>query len=321
MTELAKPLVSICMITYNHESYIAQAIESVLMQQTDFEFELVIGEDCSTDGTRALVRDFSQRYPERIRLVLPERNLGMMNNFVATLNTCHGQYIATLEGDDYWTDQNKLQTQVNFLRNQTECVICFHDAKVVYEDGSKEPHIYPPNGQKEISTLDDLLASNFIPTCSVVFKNGLIKEFPKWYYELKIGDWPLHILNAQYGKIGYVQKEMAVYRVHSKGGFSGMDELVRAETSLDTREIVYKHINVKARKILGRFIFYNSYILAHRFYSKGDLTCSKIYLVKCLRYIRYKSKISWVDFIKLYIIVWIPFVYKYYLVTKRLVKG
>ena len=98
--------VSVCMITYNHERFIAQAIESVLMQETDFRVELVIGEDCSTDGTRAIVREFGERFPERIRLLLPEHNLGMMPNFVATLSACRGQYVALLEGDDYWTDRS-----------------------------------------------------------------------------------------------------------------------------------------------------------------------------------------------------------------------
>ena len=97
--------VSVAMITYNHERFIAQAIESVLMQQTDFAVELVIGEDCSTDKTRAIVCAYGERYPERIRLLLPERNQGMIPNFVATMNACQGQYIALLEGDDYWTDR------------------------------------------------------------------------------------------------------------------------------------------------------------------------------------------------------------------------
>ena len=128
--------VSVHMITYNHERFIAQAIEGVLMQQTDFAVELVIGEDCSTDGTRAIVRRYGERYPERIRLLLQERNLGARANALATLNACRGQYIALCEGDDYWTDPTKLQKQVDFLESHPECSLCFHRVLVVYEDGS-----------------------------------------------------------------------------------------------------------------------------------------------------------------------------------------
>ena len=93
-------MVSVCMITYNHEAYIAQAIEGVLMQQTDFPIELVIGEDCSTDRTRAICLEYQQRHPGIIRLALRERNIGMMPNFVQTLQACEGKYIALCEGDD-----------------------------------------------------------------------------------------------------------------------------------------------------------------------------------------------------------------------------
>lgn len=298
MIELERPVVSVCMITYNHEKYIAQAIESVLMQETNFKYELVIGEDCSTDDTRYIVRAYGERYPEQIRLLLPERNQGMIANFVSTLNVCRGQYIALLEGDDYWTDPLKLQKQVDFLEEHKECVICFHDAKVIHEDGSKESHSYLPAGQKVISTLDDLLVSNFIPTCSVFFRNGLIKEFPEWYYELKMGDWPLHILNAKHGKIGYINNEMAVRR-YSSGIHSSMDEISKIEFSLHAREIVYKNDNTMSKKILGEYIFNHSYILADKYKMKGDSTRSKIYLLKCLGYIQYNKKISWKSLVKL----------------------
>ena len=134
--------VSVAMITYNHERFIAQAIESVLMQQTDFAVELVIGEDCSTDGTREIVRAYGERYPERVHPLLHEHNLGLKghNNFVATLKACRGQYIALLEGDDYWTDPHKLQKQVDFLDGHPEYVGCFHNAMEVFDDGIRESY-------------------------------------------------------------------------------------------------------------------------------------------------------------------------------------
>ena len=112
------PLVSIIMITYNHERFIAQAIEGVLMQETGFPFELVIGEDCSTDGTRAVCEKYAREHPDRIRLLPAERNLGMNLNARRTLRACRGKYIANCEGDDLWTDAGKLQRQAEYLERK-----------------------------------------------------------------------------------------------------------------------------------------------------------------------------------------------------------
>src|SRR4051794_11773039 len=119
---------TVAMITYNHEPFIAQALDSILMQQVSFDHEILIGEDCSTDRTREIVRAYRQRYPDKIRLQLPETNRGMMQNFVAVLAAARGDYVALLEGDDYWTAPDKLARQVAYLDAHPECAICFHDA-------------------------------------------------------------------------------------------------------------------------------------------------------------------------------------------------
>jgi glycosyltransferase involved in cell wall biosynthesis len=106
--------VSVLMITYNHEKFIAQAIDSILMQQTDFEYEIVVGDDFSKDRTRAILDNYKKKHPSKIKLLFPDRNLGMHRNFIQTLNSCQGQYVALLEGDDYWTSPYKLQKQVDF---------------------------------------------------------------------------------------------------------------------------------------------------------------------------------------------------------------
>ena len=133
MTE-QRPTVSVCCITYDHERYVAQAIESVLMQQTDFEVELVIGEDCSTDSTRALAQQYEKRYPGRVRVLTPSSNLGVMPNLMATMFACEGEYIALVEGDDHWTDVTKLQMQADMLRANPNHAFCFHDAET-FVDG------------------------------------------------------------------------------------------------------------------------------------------------------------------------------------------
>ena len=127
--------VSVFMITYNHEKYIAEAIDSVLMQKTDFDFDIVIGEDCSTDATRRIVLEYSRKYPDKIKLLLHNVNVGFISNLMYVLEACTGKYIAMCEGDDYWTDPFKLQKQVDFLEANKEYVLATHGYRMV-RDGS-----------------------------------------------------------------------------------------------------------------------------------------------------------------------------------------
>lgn len=247
------PLVSTLMISYNHEAFISQAIKGVLMQKTNFPIELIIGEDYSIDGTREICFEYQQKYPEIIRVLPREENLGMMPNFVDAFKSCRGKYIALCEGDDYWTDLNKLQKQIDFLEANSDFVICFHNMQVVYEDGNLQPHISNVN-QQQITTFEDLAAKNFIQTASCCFRNNLFGDFPKWFVNMSVGDWVLHLLNAQYGKIMYLDEVMGVYRVHEQGAWS-MKTI--EETSRRWKEVVetcYKHFYPRAKNQFARQI-------------------------------------------------------------------
>lgn len=213
--------VSVLVLTYNHEKFIAQALDSILMQEGNFDYEIVIGEDCSTDKTRDIVIDYQKKYPDKIRLLLPEKNLGMMRNLVQTYNACKGQYIAILEGDDYWSSPHKIQKQIQFMDKKSGFAVCFHNARAVREDGKFPSTLLCPLFQRRVSTFEDLLFDNPVPTVTVMFRNGLITDFPKWFFHLGYGDWPLLLLAAQYGKIGYIKETMAVYRIHASGVASG----------------------------------------------------------------------------------------------------
>jgi glycosyltransferase involved in cell wall biosynthesis len=127
---MQEPLVSVKMITYNHAPYIAQAIECVLAQKTNFPFELVIGEDCSTDGTREIVFDYAKRFPDIIRVITSDKNVGMKKNSLRTTEACQGKYIAYCEGDDYWHRDDKLQIQVDYLEARPECGLVCSDYDV-----------------------------------------------------------------------------------------------------------------------------------------------------------------------------------------------
>jgi len=214
--------VSVLMIAYNHEAFIAQALNSVLMQKVDFDYEIVIGDDCSTDNTRKILIEYQKRNPDKIKLLLHERNLGFhgKGNLVETHNACLGQYIAILEGDDYWISPHKLQKQADFLDDNPQFAICFTATLAFYDDGSKAATIFPDLNYKKVSTLEDLLHGNFMHTCSVMFRNKLFSEYPKWFYEVTTADLALHIINAQYGKIGYINEVTSKYRIHKNGLWS-----------------------------------------------------------------------------------------------------
>lgn len=265
--------VSVLVITYNNERFITEAIDSIVMQKVDFDFEIIIGEDHSTDRTREIVFDFRKRYPDKIHLLLNEKNVGGRKNFTQILKASQGEYIALLEGDDYWTSPNKLQKQVDFLDNHPDFTICFHWAGWLdQESGEIKSWKYGPPIIKPYYTIDDLLKhSNFIPTCSVMFRNNLFGEFPKWFWETGIGDFPLHILNAQHGKIGYIDEAMSVYRVHDAGIRSGSSPAVRLERLIGTYDLVNASLGFKYNRIIRKQESNLFFDLAAEYVKRGDL--------------------------------------------------
>jgi len=244
MRELENPKVAIFMITYNHEKFIEQAIESALMQKTTFTFKIFIGEDCSTDHTREICQKLKTANTERIELCLNDHNLGSIENAKQVYNSCFAsgaKYVALLEGDDYWTDPYKLEKQVNILDSNEDFIISFCNVLVKNEDNDSKNYPayqnnkYSPNytvstfpSPKEKSDAFDIAKGNFIHNPSVVFRNIFNKRsLPKYFSMVPIGDWPLYMYLTQFGSIHYSDEIMAVYRVHNESLFSSLSQLQR----------------------------------------------------------------------------------------------
>ena len=219
---------SVLMITYNHERFIEQAIESALGQRVNFPYEILIADDCSTDGTIAIVRRYAARHPSRIRPLWTERNLGIVPNFLRTWQACRGQYIAVLEGDDYWTSERKLQCQVDAMDEHPEWPMSFQPAQVVFDDG-RPSYEYPAKPRKAVFTIRDLLLGNPIQTCAVIYRAGLVGGLPEGLERLSLADWPLAILHALRGEVGLVDEVMSVYRRHPGGSWSPQSTAWRAD--------------------------------------------------------------------------------------------
>ena len=247
-----EPLISCCIITFNHATYIKQAIDSVLSQKHHYSFEIIIADDCSTDGTTKILREYEQQYPTLIKLIAQPVNKGASKNFIDLLCAANGKYIAYLEGDDYWSDELKLQKQIGFLELHTDYSICFSNVLEAFSEDLKDPRnvFHGGSGIKTTTTIDDLLYENYIQTASVVFRNKLFHYFPAWYAALMPGDWPLHILNAQFGKIFYFDECMCVHRNHSDGVWSSQKAIKRIENTLNVCDVIGKELNLSANKNL-----------------------------------------------------------------------
>ena len=294
--------VSVAMITYNHEEFIAKAIDSILMQRTNFDYEIVIGEDCSTDNTRNIIIDYNNKYPNKFRLFLNDKNLGGHRNFKQIFESCKGEYLALLEGDDYWTSPVKLQKQVDFLDNHPECAICFHNVTELYSIDCREPHEFLPKNQKEFFSVEELFQGNFMPTPSVMYRNGLIKEIPEWFSFLKFGDWALHILHALHGNIGYIDEVMAVHLNHQGGIWTRLSSVERGKAFIPVYDHLYTHLGPRYRGIIA-LKRYNMYInIAAQYEDMGELAEAKKYALKAFT----KNLKIDIDIIKLYLKLYFP---------------
>ena len=245
---MLEPLVTIACITYNHVNYIRDAIEGFLMQKTNFPVEIRIFDDASNDGTQEILKEYADKHKNIILFLMTENqwSKGKYGLIDWIFPSAKGKYIALCEGDDYWTDPYKLQKQVDFLEANPDFVICFHKVKILKNGKLIKDNI--TNVPAEITTLGDLIKyGNYIHTLSFVFRNGIINEFPKWFYKSKIGDYPLYLLLSKFGKIKSIDEIMGVYRLHHQGIHSTKPKEYYLETmififeSIKTMEYFHKY--------------------------------------------------------------------------------
>ncbi len=227
------------MISYNHQDFIAKAIDSILMQKVDFEYEIIIGDDCSKDNTAAIIEQYRAKFPLIIKPLKYEKNVGMIQNCINVLSACTGKYIAILEGDDYWTDKLKLQTQVDFLEQNDDYVMCYHDVNSLKNNKlAKAYHWNVPDTTDQ----DYLLKNgNFIITLSVMFRNKAnIVSFLTQCKTAPFGDFLIYIAATEQGKIKYIKKNMGVYRVHDGGVWSQLGALKATQKYIDGLILIQK---------------------------------------------------------------------------------
>ncbi|GAB3505288.1 glycosyltransferase family 2 protein [Emticicia fontis] len=262
------PKVSVCIPTYNHEQFIRQTLDGALMQKTDFEIEIVIGDDASTDNAPNIIREYVEQYPHLFNAFLHTENQGPKepkefagrNNVLMLLKACKGDYVALCEGDDYWTDPLKLQKQFDFMEANKDYMICHHNMQVIYEDKSPEHDFNEPD-QKIHSTIQDILEDRwFIATASTFYRNYFRDhDFVDWHSRAAAGDWALVLQLAARGDIHYIPETMGVYRKH-RGGLSNVQSVTnvgflknRKQMFMDVNQWLDYRYDATVKETLSRY--------------------------------------------------------------------
>ena len=235
-----KPLVTICCMVYNHEDYIKQAFDGFLIQKTNFDFEIIVHDDASTDNSKNIIEDFAKK-DSRFKPIFQKSNKyskGERITFKYLFPKCNSKYIAICDGDDYWTDPLKLQKQVDFLENNLDYSIV--GAKLHNLDQKAGVVSDWEHEKNKILNADirNLIDGNFIYTSSSLFINDF--KIEPWWQDFPIGDWPFFILQIKDRKIKILDEFMGVYRVHNKGIFSKISLIKQLQTELNCLEILLK---------------------------------------------------------------------------------
>jgi hypothetical protein len=253
---MAIPLVSVCMITYNHAPFIARAIEDVLQQKTNFPFELVIGEDCSTDGTRDIVLQYEKQYPDVIRVIALAKNIGLVKNLCQTEKACRGQYVAYCEGDDYWHNAQKLQQQVDFLERHSDYAMIHSNAHLfVVKTGELKPseqkrcqalkpeELNPSDGYLEI-----LSSKRWIWTLTVCTRKSLLDAILQHCPECRnesylMGDIQRWLELSRMGKIMYFEEPLATRNQLVESASQSEDPRKMSKFGLAGNSLVEHYLN------------------------------------------------------------------------------
>lgn len=291
------PLVSVVMITYNHEHFIQQAIEGVVGQQTEFGVELIIGEDCSPDNTRQIALEYQRKYPEKIRVLISEKNIGAHENFLSVYAAARGQYIALCEGDDYWVSKNKLQKQVEVFETNEDVSLCFHD-QVAFNNsnGTQVKFLTRPDNRNRYS-LEDLVLRNFIPNASSMHKKLDLNGYRKLLSGCNLGDWFLHVLSAERGHVQYVEGLLSAYRVHDDGCWSSLTSIKRYSFTIRAYQNINEYTKFTYKKKINSMICKYYYRMATAYMASNDYNGARNVAIQILKYVRYDKYVKCIGYV------------------------
>ncbi len=297
---------SVAVITYNQEEYISQTLDSILNQQHDYKYEIVIGEDCSTDNTKKIIEEYVEKYPNIIKPLYNNPNKGLINNYFNIINHCQGKYIMECAGDDYWLP-GKVETQIGFMENNPDVGMCYGKVKVWNEEKQIIERKYFGSDRKSFEFL--LKNGNDIPALTVCLKNELVQKYiseivpqeKKWLME----DYPMWLWFSHESKIQFIDDVLAVYRVleNSLSHSDDMEKSIRFNLNIEVvrkffSEYFVTNIDIKNQDEIVFYVYVNllkkHYTKAvaqqlRQIYKKNGKKTMKFFLYSLLSY----SSILW----------------------------
>lgn len=286
-----KPVVSVCVQAYNHERYIRKCLDGILEQDLELDFEILLGEDDSKDNTRKICLEYSQKYPDKIKLFLHDRANNIAINGSATgrfsliynLFNAKGQYIALCEGDDYWINKDKLKTQLSFFERNTWCSMVYHSALVVNDVDFQLGVTGVFN--KSFKTAEEFILRGDIPTSSMFFNKEIIDDLPEWFCEVPGGDFGISLLALEKSDIGYQNFRGSAYRLHSGGIFSSLQNHKTLEYRISANKFALGLFANKFDSILRKSIVRRNLKIYSTTYNSEKKIANKAFL-DCLKYTR-----------------------------------
>ncbi len=217
------PLVTVCLATYNHICYLRQCLDSIFSQKVNFPYEVLIHDNASSDGTQDMIREYAAQYPDRVRTMLQQVNQQSqgIKSFYTLMRNARGTYIALIEGDDYWTDPQKLQKQADYMEQHPGCTLCVHAAVTV--DG--ENHVLqkilrPAECSRDLTAQEVIGKSGWFATASMVLRRNAVQQLPNFYFHAPVGDYPLSAHLAMNGSVHYIDAFMSAYRINISGSWT-----------------------------------------------------------------------------------------------------
>lgn len=301
-------LVSISCITYNHEKYIKQTMDSFLNQKTNFKYEILIHDDASTDGTRKIIKEYQEKFPEIIKPILRKENQYSKGiKRIAYLNNdlrAKGKYIAMCEGDDYWNDENKLQEQVDILEKNDNISFCFTGANLLDTVNNEVNGVQRSYKENCYIKMSDLIRQGgaFCPTASIIYRRSLVEDMPEFFFNSHVGDYPLQLILGFKGEGYYINKPMITYRVNRPGSWSSnQSNINKLKTMKKDIELLEAFNNYTGKKFnedvqykINECEFWIDYISAN------------IKNLKSKKYIGFYNKIGTLGKMKLYFRCYLP---------------
>ena len=288
----AVPVVDVIVVTYNHARYLREALDSVVMQQTNFLWRALVADDCSTDGTQAIIQEYAEKYPNIIIPFLSPKNIGITppvecHAWTIVRKNSTAKYLAYLEGDDYWTDPLKLQKQADLLDSDSGIALCFHDVTRVDADGNPLEAVPPWFPQRSAYDVADLLEFGcFIVTLSAMFRRDFLflGNNRDWVRKARAGDWMLFLVLAEQGSLRRMDGVWGAYRIHAGGVFRGLNDRRQLEHNYAGYELCQARFTLPTyQALIKKNLSERSLYLASLCLRDNDLPAARRYLLLCAR--------------------------------------